>query len=60
MKGYFSLKSDQSSLKVSFEGVAFGGNYGGHNVNVNLTEEGKESLMNDASPSQDEIEESAI
>ena len=55
MKGYFSLKSN-SSQRISFEGVAFGGNYGGHNVNVNLTEEGKESLVKD-NPSESEIED---
>jgi hypothetical protein len=39
MKGYFILKSREGQdIKVNFEGVAFGGNYGGHNVNVNIDE----------------------
>ena len=45
MKGYFTLKSaSQSAMKVDFEGVAFGGNYGGHNVNISLADEDKQLL----------------
>jgi hypothetical protein len=53
MKGYFTLNSaSQSTMKVAFEGVAFGGNYGGHNVNVNLAEEEKQLLAKMASETQ--------
>jgi len=53
MKGYFTLKSvSQGTIKVEFEGVAFGGNYGGHNVNVNLKEEEKRLLATMASETQ--------
>ena len=60
MKGYFTLKVEgrERPLKISFDGVAFGGNYGGHNVNVNLSEEGREILIAGTNNSNvDQIEE---
>jgi hypothetical protein len=46
MKGYFTLKSNsERNTKIFFEGVAFGGNYGGHNVSVSITEEEKQALL---------------
>jgi hypothetical protein len=46
MKGFFTLKDSEGGvLKINFEGVAFGGNYGGHNVNVNISPEDRESLI---------------
>src|SRR5437588_7467760 len=46
MKGFFTLKDAmEGELKMAFEGVAFGGNYGGHNVNVNLSSEDRASLI---------------
>lgn len=38
MKGYFKLKVDGSARKISFRGVAFGGHYGGHNVNIEISQ----------------------
>jgi len=56
MKGYFTLGSTfGSTTKVSFEGVAFGGNYGGHNVSVNISDEDKMAISSGAS--SDEIED---
>jgi hypothetical protein len=53
MRGYFILKSaSRGTTKVAFEGVAFGGNYGGHNVNVSLAEEEKRTLAAVASETQ--------
>jgi hypothetical protein len=46
MKGYFTLRLNPDlESKIPFEGVAFGGNYGGHNVNVTLAEEDKKELI---------------
>ena len=50
-EGFFTLKnSNIGDLKIPFEGVAFGGNFGGHNVNVNLPEDDRET-----SPSKKKI-----
>ncbi len=39
IQGYFTVKSaDKNELKIDFSAVAFGGNYGGHNVNVQVSE----------------------
>ncbi len=46
MRGYFTLDlKSQGSLKISFDGVAFGGNYGGHNVNVSISEEERRTII---------------
>lgn len=47
INGYFILKPDDDNqkLKLLFEGVVFGGTYGGHNVSVNMSKEERESLM---------------
>jgi hypothetical protein len=53
MKGYFVLKrKDSAPLKIPFEGVAFGGNYGGHNVSVSLAEDEKKLLGSEANVTQ--------
>ncbi len=45
MTGHFVLNPGAKELKVKFNGVAFGGHYGGHNVNIEISEEVKEKLM---------------
>jgi hypothetical protein len=59
MKGYFTLRSNsEENLKISFEGVAFGGNYGGHNVSVSISEEEKGVLRKrENDPGEAQIEE---
>jgi hypothetical protein len=56
MKGYFTMKLNHAEpMKILFDGVAFGGNYGGHNVNVSISEDEKQLLLkegNDASEEQ--------
>jgi hypothetical protein len=37
IRGYFKLKVGNGSKRIPFKGVAFGGHYGGHNVNVELS-----------------------
>ncbi len=37
IKGYFELKVNGIFKRINFKGVAFGGHYGGHNVNVELS-----------------------
>ncbi|MDA4130653.1 MAG: hypothetical protein OK457_07770 [Thaumarchaeota archaeon] len=58
MKGFFTLKDPQKGeQKFNFEGVAFGGNYGGHNVNVSLSEEEKRALLDEKKSTEEELEE---
>ena len=38
------LKAENSELKIDFNGVAFGGHYGGHNVNIEISDSFKEQL----------------
>ncbi len=58
MKGYFTLEMSGTSVKIPFEGVAFGGNYGGHNVNVNITDDDKRSIIENKKVSgDDEVED---
>jgi hypothetical protein len=46
MKGYFTLalESGQHQDEIAFEGVAFGGAYGGHNVSVSIDDDEKRKL----------------
>ena len=37
MRGFFKLNLKGSLKKVNFKGVAFGGHYGGHNVNIEIS-----------------------
>lgn len=58
MKGFFTLKnSSAGELKINFEGVAFGGNFGGHNVNVNLPEDDRSLLLKEKNSPESEIED---
>ena len=58
MKGFFTLKgSAEGDLKINFEGVAFGGNYGGHNVNVSLSDEDKKVIIKEKNSSDAEVED---
>ena len=58
MKGFFTLKDSQrGEIKIPFEGVAFGGNYGGHNVNVNISSEDREILIKEKISTEKDIEE---
>ncbi|MDA4111932.1 MAG: hypothetical protein OK439_05295 [Thaumarchaeota archaeon] len=58
MKGFFTLKvSNKDELKINFEGVAFGGNYGGHNVSVSLSDEEKENIIREKKSTESEIED---
>jgi hypothetical protein len=45
MKGFFVLQHGKERTPVHFEGIAFGGHYGGHNVNISISEEAKKSLI---------------
>ncbi len=44
MSGYFKLKLEKLS-RINFKGVAFGGHYGGHNVNISISPAAKKSLL---------------
>ena len=43
MSGFFVLKLKEE-IQIEFSGVAFGGHYGGHNVNIQISEETKKKL----------------
>jgi hypothetical protein len=58
MKGFFTLKdSQEGELKVNFEGVAFGGNYGGHNVSVSLSDDDKVAIIKEKNSTESELED---
>lgn len=57
MKGYFTLKSSSGDANFGFEGVAFGGNYGGHNVSINLEEDERSRISVEAGGNEAEIED---
>jgi hypothetical protein len=48
LKGYFKIRSagaPASKLRVSFKGIAFGGLYGGHNVNLELSPKARRAAL---------------
>jgi hypothetical protein len=56
MKGFFKLDLDGIMSRVNFRGVAFGGHYGGHNVNIEISSVAKKKLSKFFN-SPEEIEE---
>ncbi len=50
VQGYFELKlnSEQGLRKFPFTGVAFGGHYGGHNINIELSPEDTKTIQADS------------
>ncbi|MDG6906330.1 MAG: hypothetical protein JRN20_11160, partial [Nitrososphaerota archaeon] len=56
IKGYFLVENAGSKLKIDFDGVAFGGNFGGHNINVQISDEAKSELTRTKKCKADEIE----
>lgn len=59
MKGYFTMKGNapEEGLQIEFSGVAFGGTYGGHNVNVELSDESSNLLKKALHLNDNEIDE---
>ncbi|MHB8565973.1 MAG: hypothetical protein ACYC7D_02965 [Nitrososphaerales archaeon] len=46
MIGYFSLETMEGKIvKINFKGLAFGGHYGGHNVNVQISPKAKKNII---------------
>lgn len=45
MKGYFTLNTSEGKSKIHFTGVAFGGNYGGHNVSVQVSSAARKKII---------------
>lgn len=45
MSGFFLLESEGRTLKINFKGVAFGGHYGGHNVNIEISPRAKHKIL---------------
>lgn len=57
MKGFFTIKSqNKSNLKINFSGVAFGGNYGGHNINVQISGAARKNILKAKNCSLEDIE----
>jgi hypothetical protein len=58
IRGYFIvIKGGAGDMKIDFTAVAFGGNYGGHNVNVQISEPAMSELMLAKSSTADEVED---
>lgn len=58
IKGYFNLETrEDNRLKVDFDAVAFGGNYGGHNINVQITDATKVELLKAMRCTPEDVEE---
>ncbi len=58
IQGFFIVSLlDATEMKVEFNAFAFGGNYGGHNVNVQISEEMRNELIKTKSCTAEEVEE---
>jgi hypothetical protein len=58
IKGFFTLKSgSEEKICVDFDAVAFGGNYGGHNISVQLSDAATKDLIERSKHSRQEIDE---
>lgn len=56
IKGYFILDTKKNQ-KFEFAAVAFGGNYGGHNVNVQIDDAARRSLIDSNNMSDEQVED---
>jgi hypothetical protein len=56
MKGYFKLAFGEKKMRVNFKGIAFGGHYGGHNVNVEISKAAKKRIAIAGQLKDDELE----
>lgn len=57
IKGFFLVNPEESNSRVEFDAVAFGGNYGGHNVNVQITDAEKSKLKESNSLTDEQVED---
>jgi hypothetical protein len=58
VQGYFTLKaSSEKNLEVEFTAIAFGGNYGGHNINVQISESARDELFKNKTCNNEDVEE---
>jgi hypothetical protein len=58
IKGYFIVRThSEGELRVEFDAVAFGGNYGGHNINVQISESMKNELIRAKNCTLEQVEE---
>lgn len=57
IKGYFILNPEKTRKQFEFVAVAFGGNYGGHNVNVQIDDNVKKSLIDSNNMSEKQVED---
>ncbi len=58
IKGFFALRSDSGiESRIEFEAVAFGGNYGGHNVNVKVVDSVTDELLRTRNCTESDIDE---
>ena len=57
IKGYFIVNPERNQSKFEFDAVAFGGNYGGHNVNVQINESTKTRLMESNNLTDEQVED---
>jgi hypothetical protein len=45
LTGFFELRANNQKRKINFKGVAFGGHYGGHNVNIEISPKAEKSIL---------------
>jgi len=45
LTGFFELRADNKRRKINFKGVAFGGHYGGHNVNIEISPRAARNIL---------------
>lgn len=57
IKGYFILDPAKNQAKFEFDAVAFGGNYGGHNVNVQIDDVVKQKLIESNKLTYEQVED---
>lgn len=58
MKGYFFLEDKEDKLiKINFKGLAFGGHYGGHNVNIQVSSAARKSIVSARGCTEAQVDE---
>ncbi len=45
LTGFFEMRVNKKKRKINFKGVAFGGHYGGHNVNIEISPRAARSIL---------------
>ena len=58
MKGFFFLEDKGAKLlKINFKGLAFGGHYGGHNVNIQVSSAARKTIQRARDYTESQVDE---